>query len=471
MINSGFLVGLSVLGVVRGFVLAGFLTRADYGLWGVLAVSMGTLVWLKQVGIGDKYIQQDDADQEAAFQKAFTMEAIVTGCLIVVLAISLPIFAELYGLPELIAPGLVVLLMLVAGVFQAPLWIFYRRMQFARQRTLQAVDPVVSTIVGIAVAVGGGGYWALIVGPVAGACCAGALAVAYSPFKLRFRFERDAARSYWSFSWPLFVASGSGMVIAQSAVLATEGHLGLAAAGVVALASTITAFADRVDQVVTGTLYPAICAAKDRTALLFETFVKSNRLALMWAVPFGTALTLFASDLVSFGIGERWRPAVVVLEVYGIQAAITHIGFNWDAYFRARGETRPMATAAIVAMVTFLAVGLPLLFLYGLPGFAVGVGAQGFAHLAVRSYYLRRLFEGFGFLRHAVRAFIPTLPAVAVVLALRFVPMGERSLGVALGELFAYVIVTAAATWYCEGRLLREAMGYVRGSRAARAGA
>ena len=124
------------------------------------------------------------------------------------------------------------------------------------------------------------------------------------------------------------MSSGAAIVLAQSAVLVAEGHLGLAAVGVIALAATITSFTDRVDQLVTGTLYPAICAVKDQTALLYESFVKSNRLALMWAVPFGIALTLFCADLVEFGIGERWRPAVAVLQVYGLAAALNHIGLQ-----------------------------------------------------------------------------------------------------------------------------------------------
>ena len=33
---------------------------------------------LKLIGIGDKYIQQDEADQELAFQKAFTLDALTT---------------------------------------------------------------------------------------------------------------------------------------------------------------------------------------------------------------------------------------------------------------------------------------------------------------------------------------------------------------------------------------------------------
>ena len=162
-----------------------------------------------------------------------------------------------------------------------------------------------------------------------------------------------------------------------SALIAAKLDLGIAAVGVIALAATTQSFTDSADQLVTGALYPAICAVRDRTALLHESFVKSNRLALMWAVPFGTALTLFASDLVHFGIGDRWRPAVIVLEVFGVAAAVNHIGFNCTAYLRARGWTRPIAIANLASMSVFLLAGIPLLLLFGLPGFAAAVALQG----------------------------------------------------------------------------------------------
>jgi O-antigen/teichoic acid export membrane protein len=139
---------------------------------------------------------------------------------------------------------------------------------------------------------------------------------------------------------------------------------------------------------VTGTLYPAICAVRDRRPLLFESFVKSNRLALMWTVPFGTAIALFSPDLVRFGIGERWRPAVIVLQVCGIAAAVNHVGFNWTAYLRAIGNTRPIATANLAATTVFLITGIPLLLLFGLPGFAAGLALQGLAGFVLRAYYL-----------------------------------------------------------------------------------
>ncbi|MDX6650210.1 MAG: hypothetical protein QOI91_2931 [Solirubrobacteraceae bacterium] len=462
IVNAVFLVGVSLLGLVKGFVVAGYLTRADYGVWGLLVVGLGTLAWLRQVGISDKYIQQDDADQERAFQKAFTLELIYSGLFLVVMLAAVPLLALAYDEPKIIVPGLVVSLMVPAAVLQVPLWIYYRRMDFMRQRLLQSVEPVVGFVVTIALAAAGTGYWSLVWGVVAGALAGGVVAVIASPFRLRLHYEAGTARQYVRFSWPLLVASLGSLVVAQGSVLAGSHLVGLAGVGAIALAATVSQFAERVDSVVTGTLYPAICAVKDRTDLLFESFVKSNRLALMWGMPFGVGLTLFASDLVSFGIGERWRPAVIVIQVFGLAAALNQIGFNWDAYFRARDDTRPIAVAGLVAAGVFCAVAIPLMASDGLQGFAIGMGAVAVAMLAARTWFLTRLFDGFDMARHIARALAPTIPAAAAVLLVRALEPVHRSLGVALGELALYVAVTALATWAFERALLREALGYLR---------
>ena len=462
LINTAFTAALGGLSLLGSFILAGFVSRADYGVWGVLMVTLGTLLWLKQVGVGDKYVQQREPDQELAFQKAFTLELLFSCLLVVLLAAAVPVVVAVYNLPKLVAPSLVVGFTILVSVFQAPLWIYYRQMRFFRQRMLTAVSPVVSFGVSIGLAAGGAGYWAFVGGLAAGATAASVAAVIGSPFKLRLRYEAGTMRSYASFSIPLLIASGAAFVMTWSALISAKLELGVAAVGVIVLASTISSFTDSVDQLVTGALYPAICAVRERTELLYESFVKSNRLALMWAVPFGVGLTLFAPDLVRFGIGERWHPSIVVLQVFGVAAAINHVGFNWTAYFRARGQTRPIALANLVAMCVFLAVGIPLLLTLGLRGFALGIAAQSTAALLVRGFYLQQMFAGFAFVRHAARAFLPTVPAAGAVLLLRAAEQGNRTLGDAVIELAVYLVVTVAATWYLESKLLREALAILR---------
>jgi O-antigen/teichoic acid export membrane protein len=67
---------------------------------------------------------------------------------------------------------------------------------------------------------------------------------------------------------------------------------------------------------------------KERRDLLLESFTKSNRLALLWAVPFGGGIALFAPDLVRFVLGARWEPAILVTQTFGIGAALNQVGFN-----------------------------------------------------------------------------------------------------------------------------------------------
>jgi O-antigen/teichoic acid export membrane protein len=461
LVNGTFLTCLSLLNLVRGFVLAHYLSREDYGIWGVILISLGTLIWLKQGGVGDKYIQQEDVDQEDAFQRAFTLEAIFMGAFALLMAAAIPVMALVYGRTDVIAPAVALLALFPAAVLQAPVWIFYRRMDFVRQRLIQAIDPLLAFAVGVAMAVAGAGYWSFVGGALAGTWGSALVAVARSPYPLRFRYDRGTLRRYVSFSWPLAMAGGAGIITAQGTILIGNAHLGIEAVGAIALASSVTQFTDRVDQIVTGTIYPAVCAVADRTALLHESFVKSNRLGLMWAVPFGLGITLFARDLVHFGIGDRWAPAVVLLQWFGATAAAYHLGFNWDAYFRARGDTRPIGVTSVAATVAFVGVVIPLLLTDGLQGLAIGLAVQAGTVVIVRAYFLRRLFAGFTLGRHVLRAIAPSIPAVAAVVLARALESGARGEARALGELALYGAVTVAATLVFERDLLREARGYL----------
>lgn len=462
-VNAAFLVAVNTINVVRGFVVVAFLAPSEYGIWGLLTISIGLVLTLKQVGVADGYVQQDEVDQQLAFQRAFTLEILLSGVFTVVLAATVPLIAWGSGESRLLAPGFVALALMPALALQAPLWVFYRRMDFVRQRLLQAVEPIVTTVVSIALAAAGAGYWALLAGVIAGTWASALAAVWASPFRLAWRFDRATLRRYTRFSWPLLAASMADMVVAFGALFIGQAKLGLAGVGAITLASQVTQYADRLDQVVTQTMYPAICAVRDRTDLLFDAFVKSNRLALMWGAPFGFAVALFAADLVGFVIGDRWAGAIGLLQVFGVLAALNHVAFNWGAFYRARGETRPAAVVSAVLLASFVLAVVPGLVLYGLDGLAAGMAVLVAASMAARLTYVARLFPGFRFAAYAVRGLIPCAPAAAVVLAARAAETGTRGPGQAAAELVLFVAVCAGATWLLERPLLREAAGYLRG--------
>lgn len=462
VINSMFEIGYAGLNLVRRFGVAIFLTTSQYGLWGIIVSGLLTLSFLKQVGINDKFIQQDEADQELAFQKAFTLELAYTLLFYVVIAVALPLYALAYGRSEIILPGFVLSLAFLATALQTPIWIAYREMRFVRQRTLEGIDPVVGTVVTLACAAAGASYWSLVAGSIAGAFASSAAAVAWCPYRLAWRFDRRALRDYFDFSWPLALSAASGLVVVQGSLLIGNYEVGLAGLGALALAHSFASFGDRVDDIVRTTIYPAVCAVRDRSELLYEAFVKSNRLALMWGLFFGVGLALFAPDLVTFVLGEKWRPAQGLMQAFGLIIALRQVAFNWTIFMRALNRTRPIAVSSVIGLGAFAVITAPLMIAFGLTGYAIGLCAATVIDIGVRGHYLSRLFDGFRITHHMVRAIVPVLPPVALVLGLRLLWPIDRTPAIAVAEMVLYVGATAVATVMAERDLMTEIRGYLR---------
>jgi O-antigen/teichoic acid export membrane protein len=287
--------------------------------------------------------------------------------------------------------------------------------------------------------------------------------LAASPYRLRLRFERRATRRYFRFSWPVFVSSVAMLVLLQGQLLAFDAWGGIAAVGHITLAYTLTRYADRADHVVASTIYPAICAVQDRLETLEELFVKSNRAAMIWMVPFCAGIVLFAPDLVEFVLGDEWEPAIVLLQGLAAATALQQLGFNWFSFFRARGEPLPQAVESAVMTGTFLALAVPGLALWGATGFVVGRALVSLAMLAVRARYLRRLLPAVRLWTLGLRGAAPVAAGAAAALALRAALWGgERPLWQALVELVLFLAVTAIATRSLERDLLREFRRYLR---------
>lgn len=463
IVNTVYLATINSLTIIQAILLANLLGASEYGLWGLLAISFGTLFALGAIGLQDKYIQQDHANQQHAFEISFTLQCILVGLFTVIALIAIPLFSLLYDEPDILLPGVLLALAMPLIALQTPIWVFYRRMEFGKQRLVEASRPVVTFFVAIPLAAAGVGFWSIVIGTLVGAVVTTALAVVMSPYRLRFRYERGVVREYVSFSWPLFVGSSSLVLMFQLPVTIAARSLGAAAIGAITLAAQIAQYTKRVDDIVTHAMYPAICAVKDQRDLLFESFSKSNRMAILWGFPAGIAIALFSPAAVPLVLGDDWEFAVSLMQLLGVSAAINLIGFNWTAFARALGDTRVLAVASVGSLLGVSAVAVPFLESEGVTIFGLAIIAGTLVNLAVRLTWLARLFPPPKIALHVARSFVPTVPAAGLILLGRVVTgYDEDSVLELLVEVAVYTAVVAAITWLAERQLLREAVGYLR---------
>ena len=464
VVTSGFMIAIDGLVLIQGLVVTRLLGPSEIGLYGIVSTFVVSIVALKRVGIDEAFVQQEEPDQEAEFHRAFTLE-LALGALFTALICALaPAVAAVYRDSRLVPLTLALAYLPLTFALQAPMWIFFRRMDYARQRSLQATQLLVGLVVTVPLAAATGlGVWSIVIGQVAGYVAAVAAGLAVSPYRLRLRFDRASARRYLRFSGPVLVATLGALAVAQGQVLAFKLHAGLAAAGFITLAVTLTRYVDRADQIVTSSIYPAICAIQDRPEAQEELFVKSNRATLAWVLPFSAAVVLFAPDLVSLVLGKRWQPAVELLQGLAVAGAIHQLGFNWFSFYRARGETGPAAVEAVVGALAFVALAVPGLLVDGSDGFVAGRVVAVVIATGVRWFYVRRLLPGVRASGLLAPALIPLAQATIAVMAVRLATWGgHREWWQALVEAALFVGVYGISVWHRERALIGELLTAMR---------
>jgi O-antigen/teichoic acid export membrane protein len=462
-ITAVFIVGIDAIVAAQGLVVTRLLGPKAIGLFGLVAVTVTTILTLKRIGIDEAFVQQETDDPETEFQHAFSLELALAAALALVLVVLAPVLAVAYGEPELLWLTLASAYLPVAFALLAPLWIFFRRMDYARQRSLQVIQPVVSIAVTLPLAATGFGVWSLVVGPAAGYLVAVLVSLRVSPYRLALRFDRAVARRYVVFSGWVLVALLASMAVAQGQVIAFKVDGGLVAAGYITLAATVTRYVDRADQIVTATIYPAIVAIRGRADSLQELFEKSNRATLLWVLPFTCGVVLFAPDLVEFVLGSDWRPARVLLQGLAGAGLLQHLGFNWFAFYRAHGDPRPPAVEAVTGTVAFAVLALTGLALWGTDGFVWGRIAAVAIALIVRWRFIRELLPQARLAPLVRPALVPLAAAAAGSLALRLALWGgERTLAQAIAEALLFSVVYVAGAAWRERPLVTELLRAVR---------
>jgi O-antigen/teichoic acid export membrane protein len=462
-VNGIFLGVAEALVLAQGLIAARALGPHELGVYGVVSITVVTLIALKRVGIDEAYVQQDEDEQEREFQLAFTLDLGLAVLLAAAIAVLSPLIAALYGESRLLLLMLALAYLPIAQALQAPLWVFFRRMDFLRQRGLQSIVPIVNFAVTVPLVLSGVGVWSLVIGGFLGNMACIAMAARLSPYPLRLRFDRAALRRYVAFSWPILAVTLGGLIVNQGQVIAFRIDGGLVATGYLALAVGLTRYADRADQIISPAIYPAICAVADRRQTLERLFTISTRMAATWSLGLGALFVLFGPDLVEFFLDEKWQPAVVLLQGLAATAALYQLGFGAIAFARGVGRPRLAAAEAYVAVATFLGVAIPALFLWGRTAFVFGMILSALAILGVRARYVRKLLPGLDLARLTARAIAPLVPACAAVGLVRVALWGtDRTELQAAAELVLFLGTYAAASWLAERGLARELMQMAR---------
>jgi PST family polysaccharide transporter len=353
---------------VSTLVVVRILTPDDYGLVALAGVYLGFASLLSEFGIGTAVVTIRGLSPGQTAQLN-TVALMLAGVAVVISWTLAGLVSEFFVSPRLAdlirVMSAAVVLASLSSVSAALLQKALRFRFLAGAQVVQSLSAATTTLL---VALLGGGYWALAIGPLVGQGVMSALVVGGAPCGYAWPVWHSL-RPVLRFSRHVIVERLCWYVYTGSDKLVIGKWIGEVAVGLYSIGSTFGMMA--VEKVTTLMLRvaPAVLSEvqTDPASLRRYLLSMTEGLAIL-TFPISIGLALVAEDLVLLAFGAQWQGAIGPLQVLGVFGAYQSVTALLSRVLAAVGDVR---YAMHVAM---LALGImPIAFIVGSHWGLVGV--------------------------------------------------------------------------------------------------
>lgn len=356
-------------------VLARLLTPKDFGLVGMVTAFTGMLTLFRDFGLSSAAIQRATVSEEQ-ISTLFWINLLVGALLAVLCVVLAPIVAAFYHEPRIF--GIMVALAVsflfnAVGVQHSVL--LQRQMRFTALSVIGLASLIVASAIGIAGAMAGYGYWALVAMTVAAPLAATIgywMTTAWIP---KMPSRGSGIRSMMRFGGTLTLNGLIAYVAYNSEKVLIGRFWGASAIGLYGRAyQLINIPTENLNSAVGEVAFSALSRVQDDPKRFKNYFLKGYSLVLGFTLPITIACGLFADDMIRVILGPQWASAAPIFRLLAPTIAIFAIINPMGWLLNSLGMVSRGLKIAIVFAPTMIAgyfIALP----YGPKGVAFAYSA------------------------------------------------------------------------------------------------
>jgi len=351
-VKSGVWAGLTnvsaqSLQYVRLLVLAALLVPADFGLMGIALLTIAACKQLTELGVTDALIRHEDEDVGPYLDTAWVMNVVRGLVIFAFVFLAAPSIAAFFSEPRATDVLRVVAVVPLLFGLQNPAVVYFRKdLAFHREFGLQLSRSLVDATVAIAFALVYGTVWALVWGVVAGELAMLLVSYAIGDYRPKLRFDWARAREMYAFGKWITGLSILVFLTNQGDDIFVGWLLGAGALGLYQFAYHISNMpTTQVSKIVSSVAFPAYSKLQHDLPRLREAYFRVLKLVAVVAVPTTIGIVLTIEPFVLAFLGEKWLPAVPVLQLLSVWGLVRALGSTSGSLFKARN--RPDFTTKI----------------------------------------------------------------------------------------------------------------------------
>lgn len=331
----------NLAGFVGTLVLARLLLPEDFGIVAIALTATAIVSSLTEISVSAALINLSEVEEDH-FHSAWTLGMARSIVLSAGLAgLAMPI-AWAYGDQRLMPLMLAMAgITMVWGLANPRLAIFARNLVFWQDAALNVGGRVAGLAVSISIALAFRSYWAIVAGQAATVACTIALGYVFMPYRPRIRLY-DLRRMFAFSAW-LSLQQAINTLNWKSDPILISFYAGPTALGHYTVGDNVASLPTREALSPLSTmLFPGLARVASDPIALRSAYLRAQSLLSMVAFPLGFGLALAAEPMMMLALGERWAPAVPVVQFLAAIFAIQTLSSSLQPLAMALGETRTL---------------------------------------------------------------------------------------------------------------------------------
>ena len=306
-----------------GIVLARLLSPDEYGLIGICVIFNTVLCGIVDSGFSTALIRKKEVSDEE-YNKMFITNMAISIVLYVLLFFASPYVADFFDREELTSLLRVTSLVLIFNALSiTQVTILTKRIDFKTKTKASLISAISSGVIGIAMAFGGFGVWALVGQMVSKSLIYTVCLWMFNKWVPRLEFSRGSFGYMWGFGWKMLVSGLLSniwnqlyqVVVGKFYSPATLGHYTRANEYASIFSSNLTSIVERVS-------YPVLAEIQDDQYRMIEAYRKIIKTTMFATFVCMFGLAAISEPMIYCLIGTQWKLAATFLPLICISMSL-----------------------------------------------------------------------------------------------------------------------------------------------------
>lgn len=368
----------------------------SFGLIGMLTIFMLLVESVISNGFSQALIQRSQHLTENDTSTIFYVNFVWGILMYLLLYFCAPLISDFYNQPELVSISRLLFIMIIINsltvVARAKLTI---DLDFKSQAIANTFATLLSSIIGVYLALRGYGYWSLVWMLVTKSIFNSLGLWLFCRWIPKLLFSLDSFKSLFKFGSNLMLAGLVATFVNNLYVALIGRYFNATQVGYFTQATNLS---NNVSGLVSSTLqgitYPIMTSIKEDRSRLTDIYIQLVSVTMLFSLPFMIGFAAIAPEFIHLTLGDEWSAAVPVLIALCFARAITPISAVNMNILNAIGRSDlflKIDLSKLPLTLGALFIALP----YGINGLALAMVCTSFIAFFINAYYPGKLF-GFG---------------------------------------------------------------------------